>query len=84
MTDTYDDLVPLLDRLKLEQIPACDRPKVTANQLVFGLPASCLRCGGELSLINSAGEGDLAVGIVECVCGRQYELTVRMSRHGAY
>lgn len=78
MTDTYDDLVPLLERMSLEQIPECDRPR----RQVFGLPASCPSCGGELELVNTTADTWLAVGILRCPpCRRQWEATVRLVAH---
>lgn len=47
---------------------------------VFGLPATCLHCGHGLHLVNTTTNCSLAVGIMKCgQCGREYEVTCRMS-----
>jgi hypothetical protein len=53
--------------------------KGNAPVSVFGLPASCLHCGGKLHLVNTSTNCSLAVGIMECDdCRRSYEVTCRM------
>lgn len=74
-----DDRPGLLERMRLEQIPGCDRP---SQRPVFGLPASCPRCADPLMLINSKAEETLSIGIMACAgCRREFELTVRLSPH---
>lgn len=48
---------------------------------IFGLPASCPDCGGELKLINGTSSGSLAVAILACrACPLEWEVTARINR----
>jgi hypothetical protein len=84
LTDTredLDDLNPLLERMRWEQIPACDRPGNT-GRLVFGLPVACPLCAGDVRLVNTTASEVLAVAIVACrPCRREYEITARIVEH---
>lgn len=47
----------------------------------WGLPMSCLYCGGPLLYLNGTGSGTLAVTVVACdPCNRQYEVTTRLTQ----
>ncbi len=50
----------------------------------FHLPCSCLRCAGEVELVNatSSDSGTLSVAILACEpCRLQFEVTARMNVH---
>lgn len=51
----------------------------------FGLPCSCLQCGGELGLVNTAAtSGNLSIAILACdACRKEWEVSMRMTRHHA-
>lgn len=45
----------------------------------WGLPMSCLACGGEFESVNATSNGVLAVSIVQCrSCRRSFEITTRL------
>ena len=48
---------------------------------VFGLPAGCPACGGDMRLVNTTSNGQLAIGIMRCDCRREWEITARISPH---
>lgn len=50
----------------------------------FCLPITCPTCGADVELVNGRTNGLLSVAVVECgPCGREWEVTVRLSPHGA-
>lgn len=45
----------------------------------WGLPMSCLACGGAFGHVNGTTNGVLAVAVVKCSdCHRSYEITTRL------